>query len=121
MTVASRFAWLLVAAASVPALAQQSPPSIRGRVFAADNREALPRARVIVVADGAPGSPAYTDDRGEFTIAVPSATTFTLSIVKAGYAATQMPLQKAAFVATPVRDIAIALTRSAAVNGHIVD
>ena len=120
MIVTPRFAWLLVAAASVPALAQQTPPAIHGRVFAADNREALPRARVIIVVDGLPGSPAYTDDRGEFTIAVPSARTFALSIVKAGFAATQIPLQRAAFATTP-RDIAIALTRSAAVNGRIVD
>ena len=54
-------------------------------------------------------------------MAAPSAAVFTLSVVKAGYAATQMPLQREALAAAPAREMAIALTRSAAVSGRVVD
>ena len=121
MVVTLRLALLLVIAAPLAGVAQDGPLTIRGRVFAADNRASLPRARVTITVDGDPGLPAYTDDRGEFSIAAPSAATFTLSVVKAGYAAMQMPLRRADLASAPARELAIALTRSAAVNGRIVD
>ncbi|HET9385227.1 MAG TPA: carboxypeptidase regulatory-like domain-containing protein [Gemmatimonadales bacterium] len=106
-------------AGPMPVFAQDGTLTIRGRVFAADNRASLPRARVTITVEGTAGLPAYTDDRGEFSIATPSAATFTLSVVKAGYAAMQMPLRRAELAST--RELAIALTRSAAVNGRVVD
>jgi protocatechuate 3,4-dioxygenase beta subunit len=101
--------------------AQDGSPTIRGRVFAADSRESLPRARVTITVDRDPGLPAYTDDRGEFSIGAPSAATFTLSVVKAGYAAAQIPLRRADIASASAPELAIALTRSAAVNGQVVD
>jgi protocatechuate 3,4-dioxygenase beta subunit len=121
LSVTPRLAVVLVLAGPVAALAQQAPLAIQGRVFAADNRVSLPRARVTVTVDGASEPPAYTDDRGEFSIAAPPAPTFTLTVVKAGYAAMQVPLQRAALAAEAARELAIALTRSAAINGRIVD
>jgi protocatechuate 3,4-dioxygenase beta subunit len=115
-----RLASSLLVAAQVVALAQQAPLTIHGRVSASDTRAALPRARVTVVVDRDPSPPVYTDDRGEFSIAAPSEDTFTLTVVKAGYAAMQLPLQRAAFVARP-QELAIGLTRSAAINGRVVD
>jgi protocatechuate 3,4-dioxygenase beta subunit len=110
----------LLLAGSVTTFAQDSP-NIRGRVFAADNQASLPRARVMITVNGSPGLPTYTDDRGEFSIAAPTAATFTLSVVKAGYAAIQMPLRRAEATSAVAPKMAIALTRSAAVNGQIVD
>jgi protocatechuate 3,4-dioxygenase beta subunit len=118
---AHRIVLVVVAVACAPALAQQQAPlTIRGRVFAAENREALPRARITIAVDRDTTAPVYTDDHGEFSIALPSAASFTLSVVKAKFAVMQMPLKRAALAATK-SDIAIALTRSAAVNGRIVD
>lgn len=110
-----------VASASMPSIAQQKPLTIHGRVFAADNRQALRHARVALVVDGEPGPTIYTDDRGEFSIAAPSAARFTLSVVKATFAVMQMPLQRATLVATTAREISIALNRAAAINGRVVD
>jgi protocatechuate 3,4-dioxygenase beta subunit len=118
---AHRIVLVVAAVACAPALAQQQAPlTIRGRVFAAENREALPRARITIAVDRDTTAPVYTDDHGEFSIALPSAASFTLSVVKAKFAVMQMPLKRAALAATK-SDIAIALTRSAAVNGRIVD
>jgi hypothetical protein len=62
-------------------------------VFAADNRQPLRHARVVVFVDGDPAAPTtYTDDRGAFSIAAPPAARFTLSVVKATFALMQMPL-----------------------------
>jgi protocatechuate 3,4-dioxygenase beta subunit len=110
---------VLLVAGAVPAFAQEL--TIRGRVFAADNRESLPRARVTITVDRSPGLPAYTDDRGEFSIAAPSVETFTLSVVKAGYAAIQIPLRRAELASAAAGALSIALTRSVAVNGRVVD
>ena len=121
MVVTLRLALLLVIAAPLAGLAQDAPLTVRGRVFAADNGSALPRARVTIVVDRDPGPPIYTDDQGRFTVAAPSAAAFTLSVVKAGYAAMQLPLQREALATAPARDMAIALTRSAAVSGRVVD
>jgi len=116
-----RLVLLGVAFACVPAIAQQAPLTIHGRVFAADNRQPLRHARVALVVDREPGSAIYTDDRGEFSIAAPSAARFTLSVVKATFAVRQMPLERAALAATREREISIALARAAAVNGRVVD
>jgi protocatechuate 3,4-dioxygenase beta subunit len=113
-------AGVLLLAGQVSPFAQDGLPTIRGRVFAADNQASLPRARVTITVDGTAGLPAYTDDRGEFSIAAPSAPILTLSVVKAGYAAMQMPLRRAELASAP-RELAIALARSAAVNGQVVD
>ena len=121
MVVTLRLAVLLVIAASIAGVAQDAPLTVRGQVFAADTRAALPRARVTIVVDRDPGPPVYTDDEGRFTVAAPSAAAFTLSVVKAGYAAMQLPLQREALVVAPARDMAIALTRSAAVSGRVMD
>ena len=116
-----RLALLLVIAASIAGVAQDAPLTVHGRVFAADNSSALPRARVTIVVGRDPVAPVYTDDQGRFTVTAPSAAVFTLSVVKAGYAAIQMPLQRETLAAAPARDMAIALTRSAAVSGRVVD
>ena len=121
MTAALRLVLLLAGAAPAPALAQGALTTIHGRVLAVDTGAALPRARLMVAVDGVPGLPAYTDDRGQFEVAAPSAATFTLLVVKAGFAAAHVPLQRSALAATPARELAIALTRSAAVNGRVVD
>ena len=120
MLVTLRLALLLVFAASIAGVAQDAPLTVQGRVVAADNRSALPRARVTVLYSD-PLLSSYTNDRGEFSIAAPRADSFTLSVVKAGYAEVRVTLQRAALAAAPVRDVVMALTRSAAVNGLIVD
>jgi protocatechuate 3,4-dioxygenase beta subunit len=113
---------LVVASASMPAIAQQAPLTIHGRVFAADNRQPLRHARVVVFVDGDPAAPTtYTDDRGAFSIAAPSAASFTLSVIKATFAMMQMPLERAALTATRERELSIALARAAAINGRVVD
>jgi protocatechuate 3,4-dioxygenase beta subunit len=111
-----RLALLLVVATLVGVPAQQTPV-IHGRVSAANTGEALPRARVTVAADGQTRLPVYTNDDGEFSIAAPSSATFTLSVVKAGYAATQLALRSQAVASA----LPIALTRSAGINGRILD
>jgi protocatechuate 3,4-dioxygenase beta subunit len=116
-----RVVLLLVAFACVPAIAQQAPLTIHGRVFAADNRQALRHARVVLVVDREPGPTIYTDDRGEFSIAAPSAARFTLSVVKATFAMMQVPLERATLATTRDRELSIALARAAAVNGRVVD
>ena len=116
-----RLVLVLFLAAQVAAVAQQAPVTIHGRVLEADTRAALPRARVTLIVNRDSGSPVYTNERGEFSIAAPSAATFTLSVVKAGFAAVQMPLQKKSFDVATVPEVAVALTRSAAVNGRVVD
>ncbi|HET9358211.1 MAG TPA: carboxypeptidase-like regulatory domain-containing protein [Vicinamibacterales bacterium] len=110
---------VLLLAGSVSAFAQEQ--TIRGRVFAADNQASLPRARLTIAVDRSAGLPAYTDDRGEFSMVVPSAATFTLSVVKAGYVAVQMPLRRTELASAGAPELVIALTRSAAVNGRVVD
>jgi protocatechuate 3,4-dioxygenase beta subunit len=116
-----RVALIVVAFASVSAIAQQAPLTIHGRVFASDNRQPLRHARVVLVVDREPGPTTFTDDRGEFSIAAPSAARFTLSVVKATFAVTQMPLERAALADTSGREISIALNRAAAINGRVVD
>src|SRR5215470_6818449 len=112
---------LVLAVAAVSTIAQQAPLTIHGRVFAADNREALRHARVVIVVDREAGPPTYTDDRGEFSLEVPSAANFTLSVVKATFAMMEMPLERAALSATTQRDVSIALNRAAGINGRVVD
>jgi protocatechuate 3,4-dioxygenase beta subunit len=121
MLVTLRLALLFLVAAHVAGVAQDASVTVRGRVIAADNSAALPRARVTIVVDGEPGAPVYTDEQGRFNVAAPSAASFALSVIKAGYAAMQMPLQREALATAPAREVAIALTRSAAVSGRIVD
>ena len=116
-----RLVLLVVAFACVPAIAQQAPLTIHGRVFAADNRQPLRHARVAIVVDREPGPTIYSDDRGEFSIAAPSAARFTLSVVKATFAVMQVPLERAVLAATREREISIALARAASVNGRVVD
>jgi Carboxypeptidase regulatory-like domain len=120
MLVTLRLALLLVVTASLGAVAQDAPVIVRGQVIAADNSATLPRARVTVLYSD-PVLSSYTNDRGEFSIAAPRADSFTLSVVKAGYAEVRVTLQRAALTAAPARDVVMALTRSAAVNGLIVD
>src|SRR5262245_38209302 len=121
MVVTLRLALVWLLAAQVAAVAQQTPLTIHGRVLASDTRAALPRARVTLIVNRDSGPPVYTDERGEFAIAVPSAGSVTLSVVKAGFAVVQMPLQKKSFDAATVPDVAVTMTRSAAVNGRVVD
>src|SRR5262245_6067410 len=88
---ALRIVLVVFVVACAPAHAQQQAPlTIRGRVFAAENREALPRARITITIDRDTMPTVYADDRGEFSIAAPSAASFTLSVVKAKFAMTQM-------------------------------
>jgi hypothetical protein len=121
MVVTLRLALVLLVVVAQATRAQQAPLTIHGRVSAADTRAALPRARVTFTVDGETSAPAYTDDRGECSIAAPSAAAFTLSVAKGGYAAMQMPLQRETLVAAPARELSIALTRSAAIIGRVVD
>ena len=120
MLVTPRLALLLVTAAPMAVVAQDAPLIVHGRVFAADNSATLPRARVTVLYSD-PVLSSYTNDRGEFSIAAPRADSFTLSVVKAGYAEVRVTLERAALTAAPARDVVMALTRAAAVNGLIVD
>src|SRR5262245_462305 len=117
----STLVFLLLLVAAVSTIAQQVPLTIHGRVFAADNRQPLRRARVVLSVDREPGTTIHTDDRGEFSIAAPSAARFTLSVVKATFALMQMPLERATLTTTKDRELSIALARAAAVNGRVVD
>ena len=73
MVVTLRLALLLVIAAPIAGIAQDASVTVRGRVIAADNSAALPRARVTVLYSD-PVSSSYTNDRGEFPIAAPRRT-----------------------------------------------
>jgi protocatechuate 3,4-dioxygenase beta subunit len=119
MVVILRLTLGVLLATQVVALAQQAPVTIHGRVVAADTDAALPRARVTFLVNRDSRPPVYTDERGEFSIALPSAGSVTLSVVKAGFAVVQIPVQTESLDAA--RGLSIALTRSAAVNGRVVD
>jgi protocatechuate 3,4-dioxygenase beta subunit len=121
MAVILRWTLLLIVVAHPGALAQTGTLTIRGLVIAAHDRAALPRARVTVVAGRATGPSTYTDDRGRFEIEVPSGAAVSLSVIKAGFAATQVPLEMQARAAAQPPELAIALTLAAAVNGRVVD
>ena len=116
MVVTLRLTLGLLLVTQVAAFAQQAPVTIHGRVSAADTRAALPRARVTVVVDRDPPPPVYTDDRGEFSIAAPSAVAFTLSVAKGGYAAMQIRLQREAFTTAATQELPVVLVRSAAIS-----
>ncbi|MGH6693331.1 MAG: MSCRAMM family protein, partial [Gammaproteobacteria bacterium] len=120
MLVTLRLAWLLAVIAPLAAVAQDAPATVRGQVIAAENGAALPRARVTILYSD-PVLSSYTNDRGEFSIVAPPRDTFTLSVIKAGYAEVRVTLKQAALAAAPEKGVAVALTRSAAVNGRIVD
>ena len=98
-------------------LAQQPPVAIRGQVVAAENDRALPRARVVLMADGQHADSVLADDRGRFSIPTPAGSTITLSITKAGFAVEQVAVP----ATMGARELAIRLSRSAAISGRVTD
>ena len=97
--------------------AQRAPASIRGRVVAAENDRALPRARLFVTADGRPVDAVFTDDRGRFSISIPAGSNVALSVTKAGYAVEQVAVPST----TSPGELAIRLSRSVAISGRVTD
>jgi hypothetical protein len=113
---------VLLSAPSV--LAQSAPASLRGRVLAADNDRALPRARVALVADGRSNEAVFTDDRGRFEVSTVvsgfSRTTSEaeriLAVTKAGYG-----VQHITVPAGARQELTIRLARSVAISGRVAD
>jgi hypothetical protein len=97
--------------------AQRAPASIRGRVVAAENDRALPRARLVVTADGRAVDAVFTDDRGRFSISIPAGSNVALSVTKAGYAVEQVAVPST----TSPGELAIRLSRSVAISGRVTD
>ena len=97
--------------------AQRAPASIRGRVVAAENDRALPRARLVVTADGRAVDAVFTDDRGRFSISIPAGSNVALSVTKAGYAVEQVAVPST----TTPGELAIRLSRSVAISGRVTD
>jgi hypothetical protein len=109
----------LVAVASAPiVLAQPAPALIRGRVVAAENDAALPRARVTVSVDGRLVQSVFADDRGAFALTAPEGATATLAITKAGFAIAQRILRAAEWSG---QDLQFRLNRAASISGHVTD
>jgi hypothetical protein len=109
---------LVAVAAATAALAQQAPVSIRGRVVAAENDAALPRARVAVSVDGRPVPSVFADDRGAFALTAPEGATVTLAITKAGFVIAQRTLRG---VEWSDQDLQFRLNRAASISGHVTD
>lgn len=111
--------WTICLAALVSAapIAQQVPASIRGRVVAAEDNRALPRARVAVAADGRQADSVFADDGGRFSIQRPEGSKIALSVTKAGYATQQITVPPRIGASEQI----IALSRSVAINGRVAD
>src|SRR5262245_27913108 len=118
-------------------LAQRSPSPIRGRIVAAEDSRALPRARVAVLADGRPVESVFADDRGTFVVSGSDAKRV-LSITKAGYAVqhVMMPLKSITIGDLDVTDMpfdfgngtqtvtgaeVVISNAGAAISGHVTD
>lgn len=107
----------LVALLRADPLAQQAPASIRGRVVAAEDNRALPRARVAVAADGRLADSVFADDGGRFSIQMPEGSKIAFSVTKAGYATQQITVLPRIDASEQI----ITLLRSVAINGRVAD
>lgn len=103
------------AAVAQTAVATRSQP-VRGQVVDATDGASLRRARVLVTAGAHAIDAVFTDDEGRFALTNVPAGTLTVRVAKAGYVA-------AADTVPERRDeeLRVALTRSAAVTGRVVD
>jgi len=116
---------VMVVLAAPEAFAQQT--TIRGRVFAAGNKQPLRRALVAIAVRPTPERPSLpllppqeppgvlTDDEGRFEIAIDGATTLIGS--KGGYAPASIEIDRKTIAART--DVAIQLPKSAAVSGRL--
>ena len=101
-------------------LAQPAPASIRGRVVAAENDRALPRARVAVTTDGRTLDSVFADDRGRFNVVsglsrTGGDTKLILAVTKAGYAIEHVK------VPASTSELTIRLSRAVSISGRVVD
>jgi hypothetical protein len=97
--------------------AQQAPQVIRGRVVAADNAAALPRAHIEVMSGGRVVQSIFADDQGRFTIPVSDEGMF-VRVEKAGFVAdrlTIMPKDARGEV------LHVPLSRAASIAGRVTD
>ncbi|HEY1306968.1 MAG TPA: carboxypeptidase-like regulatory domain-containing protein [Vicinamibacterales bacterium] len=97
---------------------RQAPRSIRGRVVAAENRAALPRARISISTELKRGEVVFADDRGYFVLPIPENEFLTLLVTKAGFATAQRVLRRADLTDDELR---IAMNRSSSIVGHVTD
>jgi hypothetical protein len=104
--------------------AQSVSPAINGKVVAAENGRVLPRARIVVLADGQPVESILTDDRGLFTLPPTSTISRTaspsnvvLAITKAGYAVQRVDVSRPA----AAESLTVRLSRAVAIAGRIAD
>jgi protocatechuate 3,4-dioxygenase beta subunit len=90
--------------------------ALRGRVLAAADGAALPRARLVIDAPDRPVDPVLTDDEGRFVLPA-TAPRGPLRVVaaKPGYATRAFNVERDG------RDITLRLERGAAINGRVVD
>jgi protocatechuate 3,4-dioxygenase beta subunit len=93
------------------------PQTVRGRVVAARNGDPLPRARIAVAADDAAPDAVLTDDRGQFSIPLTRPTDLTLTITKAGYAATRVRVARKALLSDEPHTVRLEV--GAAVSGRV--
>ncbi|HKE84996.1 MAG TPA: carboxypeptidase-like regulatory domain-containing protein [Vicinamibacterales bacterium] len=114
------FALAALVALTLPAhgRAQQVPRSIRGRVVAAENRAALPRARISISTELKRGEVVFADDRGHFVLPIPENEFLMLVVTKAGFATAQRVLRRADLTDD---ELPIALNRSSSIVGHVTD
>src|SRR5262245_50401220 len=96
-------------------LAQRSPSPIRGRIVAAEDSRALPRARVAVLADGRNLESVFADDRGAFNVVSGSDAKLVLSVTKAGYA-----VQHVTVPSSP-SELIVKLPRAVSISGRVAD
>ncbi|MGH6692848.1 MAG: hypothetical protein ACREF4_19445, partial [Gammaproteobacteria bacterium] len=87
-----------------PAPAEPPAPvfKVRGRIVAASSGQALPRARVGVIAEGADADAVLTDDEGRFAAVLRRPSGVTLAITKAGYAAKRVLVPREAVMSGTV-------------------
>lgn len=102
--------------------------TITGRVFAADSRRPLKRARVIVGGAGRPRI-ATTDETGRYLISALPAGTYTVSASKTGFVDGAFGQRRALREGTPIRladgqqlaNVDLILARGAVVTGRVLD
>ena len=114
--VASFFTLATVLAVSAQDAGTTREVSISGLVVDAENGAAVRRARIVPGTDLRQLNAVFSDDDGRFVITIPAVTPPTLRVSKAGYAHIVLPV---ALDSDP--ELRIALVRSAAVMGRVVD
>ena len=117
--------FVLVALVAPPATAQQPAAggpvlTLRG-VVTTTNDAPLARVRVAIVGVAVPDPPALTDERGQFSIAVPDAQSVRLTFTKARYAVVTQDFARSELTAQKAAELRIRMSLGGAINGQVRD